>query len=195
MLDDPLIFWISAGFCYWTLIWLSLNWAWACQGYCRYRSLMNWLIDWFHGYQCDLTNLIVVSWPYAFLHYKDIQLFTNTTMLIACYCRQAGSFAFYEGREYLKVSVMCSCSIYWGMRWVQDSICEAGYLIGINWYRSQTMKCRWLCQTRLFYVDLAIHAHRNNISQLSECARVWATTGYTLSLYYYIPPSLDKNIA
>ena len=33
-------------FCCWTLIWLSCHWAWLCQGYWRYRSLIDWLIDW-----------------------------------------------------------------------------------------------------------------------------------------------------
>ena len=34
-------------FCRWTLIWLSRHWAWLRRGYWRYRSLLNWLIDWF----------------------------------------------------------------------------------------------------------------------------------------------------
>ena len=28
----------------WTLIWLSRHWAWLCQGYWCYRSLIDWLI-------------------------------------------------------------------------------------------------------------------------------------------------------
>ena len=33
-------------FCCWTLIWLSHHWAWLRRGYWRYRSLIDWLIDW-----------------------------------------------------------------------------------------------------------------------------------------------------
>ena len=33
-------------FCCWTLIWLSRHWAWLHPGYWRYRSLIDWLIDW-----------------------------------------------------------------------------------------------------------------------------------------------------
>ena len=33
-------------FCCWTLIWLLRHWAWLCQGYWRYRCLIDWFI---HG--------------------------------------------------------------------------------------------------------------------------------------------------
>ena len=33
-------------FCCWTQIWLSRHWAWLRRGYCSYRSLIDWLIDW-----------------------------------------------------------------------------------------------------------------------------------------------------
>ena len=33
-------------FAVWTPIWLSRHWAWLRGGYCRYRSLIDWLIDW-----------------------------------------------------------------------------------------------------------------------------------------------------
>ena len=35
--------------CCWTLIRLSRHWAWLCWGYWRYRSLIDWLIDWLKG--------------------------------------------------------------------------------------------------------------------------------------------------
>ena len=31
----------------WTLIWLLRQWAWLRQGYWLYRSVIDWLIDWF----------------------------------------------------------------------------------------------------------------------------------------------------
>ena len=34
-------------FCFWTLIWVSRHWAWLRWGYWRYKSLIDWLIDWF----------------------------------------------------------------------------------------------------------------------------------------------------
>ena len=37
---------LSPRFCCWTLIWLSRHWAWLRRGYWRYRSLIDWLIDW-----------------------------------------------------------------------------------------------------------------------------------------------------
>ena len=43
-------------FCCWTLIWLLRHWAWLRWGYWRYRSLIDWLIDW----------LIRVSYPQAY---------------------------------------------------------------------------------------------------------------------------------
>ena len=33
-------------FCCWTLIWLLRHWARLCRGYWRYRSLIDWLIEW-----------------------------------------------------------------------------------------------------------------------------------------------------
>ena len=32
--------------CCWTLIWLSRHWAWLRRGCWRYKSLIDWLIDW-----------------------------------------------------------------------------------------------------------------------------------------------------
>ena len=38
-------------FCCWTLIWLSRHWAWLRRGYWHYRSLIDWLIDWYNDSQ------------------------------------------------------------------------------------------------------------------------------------------------
>ena len=42
-------------FCCWTLIRLSRHWAWLRQGYWRYRSLIDWLIDWSSVNNTSLT--------------------------------------------------------------------------------------------------------------------------------------------
>ena len=51
-------------FCCWTLTWLSRYWAWLCRGYWRYRSLIDWLIDWFRLYVTHGTCIIstVCGW-------------------------------------------------------------------------------------------------------------------------------------
>ena len=45
-------------FCCWTLISLSRHWAWLRRGYWRYRSLIDWLIDWFS----DSGTLDLITW-------------------------------------------------------------------------------------------------------------------------------------
>ena len=45
--------------CCWTLIWLSHHWAWRRRGYWRYRSLIEWLIDWWLILKCYILGALL----------------------------------------------------------------------------------------------------------------------------------------
>ena len=63
-------------FCRWTLIWLSCHWAWLRRGYWRYRSLIDWFIDYNLGHtgrQCNEYNSC--SWKKNNLNQNQVMQF------------------------------------------------------------------------------------------------------------------------
>ena len=62
-------------FCCWTLIWLSRHWAWLRRGYWRYRSLIDWLIDW----NVSLLNVALQQRPIQRQHVHDAPGASNQT--------------------------------------------------------------------------------------------------------------------
>ena len=86
-------------FCCWTLIWLSRHWAWFCQGYWRYRSLIDWLIDWLEDFPFNKPYFIAARGILDTLLHTLCDIAPYVLNRWDCFCRHCPAAVFHSSSE------------------------------------------------------------------------------------------------